>query len=445
MVLRKKKGAEERRKKQNSKIPVTVITGFLGSGKTTMLNHILSETHGEKFVVIENEFGTIGVDDKLVKRRLQHEGMELLQTVNGCICCDVRGDLVDCLMQVKALIKPPKANPDNFAYVNTAKANPDEGLSKLPPKLPPSKLWALEEKEKGKTQQDSELDTSGIQGVLIETTGVADPMPIVQTFFASEEISSQFRIDSVVSVVDAAFIIPRLEGVERKEHGVGIIEKKKGKRGYIREAAQQVAFADVLVVNKLDLISKKVKEDVIKRLRQVNTTASILEANYGKVDVSKIINIGAMSLSKMLMPKDEGPEIDHDEYHLENTHLSTGFKAVAFEIKGELDLSKVNTFLSNLLQTRKESLFRAKGVLAIQDMGRKFAFQAVHSMFGGERLDEWGPDEPRVSKFVFIGHDLPHDDIQKGAKACLTHSKLSEAEILERKGLMFGSGDGFRA
>jgi len=430
LVKRKLETAEKRREDEMAKIPVTIITGFLGSGKTTLLNHILTEMHGKKLVVIENEFGAVGVDDKLVHKRFHEEDLELVQTVNGCICCDVRGDLMTTLMKIDALTKPRSAvdesAPGDYNNVSSSSSTTPWALTEASGK----------EKKKSEEKKGGGETIGGIDGIVIETTGVADPGPVVTTFFASKEVSSKFRIDAVVTVVDSKFILRRLDGEGGKD------SKEKRGPGYIQEAAQQIAFADVLLLNKIDLVGKEEIVRIKSRLDEITSgAASLLESKYGQVDFKKILGIGAFSLHK-IVPTEAGKLASGENW---SNRKSKGFSAFSLKLPGELNLEKLNEWLLSVLEEHKEKLFRAKGILAIRDMGQKFAFQAVHEIFGGARIEEWGIDEERMSNLVFIGQDLPQEEIEKGLVGCLASDDVTTEEKKLRDELMFGSGDGFKA
>mmetsp|Transcript_2728 Transcript_2728/g.8797 ORF Transcript_2728/g.8797 Transcript_2728/m.8797 type:complete len:421 (+) Transcript_2728:99-1361(+) len=333
---------QKQRRVEGSTVPVTILTGFLGSGKTTLLNHILSSPdHGMRFAIVENEFGEVGVDEKVIKETSEEQ---LIEVMNGCICCTVRGDLSAALKRLRT-------------------------------------------------------KTSGFDGVIIETTGLADPAPVAQTFFVDEEIKCSYRLDGIITVVDAKHALEHLR--EEKPEGVE------------NECVEQVAFADRILLNKCDLVSEEELEDVNRAVRGINANADILRTQHSQVEPSKLINIEAFSLDKVLEMDPEFLNTDGDHQH-DNTVSSV---SVCFE--GELNYMQLRMWVRKLITTKANDLFRYKGVLAVAGSRMKYVFQGVHMIFSGalERSHQW-KDDTRECRFVFIGRNLDKAELEKGIMAC---------------------------
>lgn len=328
---------------------MTVLTGFLGSGKTTLLNHILNdETHGMKFAVIENEFGDIGVDDKVLSENVDEE---IIEVMNGCICCTVRGDLVKVL----------------------------------------KKLYDKVEK---------------FNGIIIETTGLADPAPVVQTFFIDEDIQKMYKLDSVITVVDAKNIMERIR--EKKPEGVE------------NEAVEQVVFADKILLNKTDLAKTTEElEEIEKELKALNPAASITRTMYGKINPSELLNLQAFDLKRILdFEPDFISDVDQEHEH------DSSIVSVACRMEGDVNIEVLQSWISRLIEEDGANLYRYKGVMAVKGMEKKFVFQGVGMLFSGGFEGKWKKDEVHESRFIFIGKNLDKEFLQTGFDACLVTKEL---------------------
>lgn len=323
----------------DTRVPVTVVTGFLGSGKTTLVNYILSENHGKRIAVIENEFGEIGIDDALVIDAEE----EIFEMNNGCICCTVRGDLIRIL---GTLMK----RRDKFDYI------------------------------------------------LVETTGLADPAPVAQTFFVDEEIRAQLRLDAIVTVVDAKHLAIHL--FEEKEEGIE------------NEALEQLAFADRVLINKVDLVNEEELLLVEKQIRSINAGASLVRTQMSKVDLDWVLNARAFELSRVL---EVDPQFLEESEHMHDQSITS----VGIEVDGSVDLEKINDWLGWLLREKGTEIFRMKGILNINASENRFVFQGVHMLFDGQPDRAWRADETRVNKMIFIGRNLDRDDLNSRFRACL--------------------------
>ena len=323
----------------DTRVPVTVVTGFLGSGKTTLVNYILSENHGKRIAVIENEFGEIGIDDALVIDAEE----EIFEMNNGCICCTVRGDLIRIL---GTLMK----RRDKFDYI------------------------------------------------LVETTGLADPAPVAQTFFVDEEIRAQLRLDAIVTVVDAKHLALHL--FEEKEEGIE------------NEAVEQLAFADRVLINKIDLVSEQELIQVENQVRSINAGASLVRTQMSKVDLDWVLNAGAFDLSRIL---EVDPEFLGDSEHQHDQSVTS----VGIEVEGPVNLEKINDWLGWLLMEKGVDIFRMKGIINVENSENRFVFQGVHMLFDGQPDRAWKPGEQRVNKMIFIGRNLDRDELNSRFRACL--------------------------
>jgi G3E family GTPase len=320
-------------------IPVTILTGFLGAGKTTLLNRILTERHGEKIAVIENEFGETGVDNEIL---VKDKDEQIVEMNNGCLCCTVRGDLVRILADL------------------------------------------AKKKKQGKLKFDR---------VIIETTGLANPGPVAQTFFMDEGIHDQYLLDAVVTVVDAKHAEKTLD-----DHD---------------EARRQVGFADRILLTKTDLVDDGGKVDgLMRRLRQMNPRALQKKVHMGNADIKELLDIRGFNLNAVL---ELDPEFLTSDYHEHDDEV----KSFVWRDARPLHMEKIETFLSLMVQNYGEDLLRYKGVLNIQGEPRRMIFQGVHMLMGGTPGKEWAPGDKRESVMVFIGRKLPRRLFEEGLAYCI--------------------------
>ena len=316
-----------------SQVPVTVLTGFLGAGKTTLLNRILTEQHGRKYAVIVNEFGEQGIDNDLVVDADE----EVFEMNNGCICCTVRGDLIRIL----------------------------SGLMKRADKL---------------------------DAIIVETTGLADPAPVAQTFFVDQDVADRTKLDAIVTVADAVHLSSQI--------------------GEHHEAEEQIAFADVVLLNKIDLVKDKEIDIVKDRIRKINPYAKIIKTNRCETPLKDIIGLNAFSLARVLEVEPDFLDSDHDHEHDDDV------TSVSFVSETPLDLEKFQDWFGNLLQTRGQDILRSKGILDFVGEEERYVFQGVHMLMDASPMGPWPKDKEKTSRVVFIGRNLDTMDLERGFEGC---------------------------
>jgi G3E family GTPase len=355
-----------------SKIPVTVLTGYLGAGKTTLLNRILTEDHGKRYAVIVNEFGEIGIDNDLVVGADE----DVFEMNNGCVCCTVRGDLIRV---VSGLMK--RQRPGKPAF----------------------------------------------DAIIVETTGLADPGPVAQTFFVDDEVKARTQLDSVTALVDAKHVMARLDDS--------------------KEAREQVAFADRIILNKTDLVDAGELADVERRLRALNPLAPITRAERANVPLDQVLGLHGFDLERIAEVRPDfvnpphgaeghvhdahcGHDHDHEHDHAHDHHdhehhhgprghaHQDDIKGVALSLDRPLDGQKFTRWLDELLGSQGQNILRAKGIIDVQGEDRRLVFQAVHMILEGDLQKPWGDKERRWSRAVFIGRDLDEAALKAGFEAC---------------------------
>ncbi len=318
-------------------VPVTILTGFLGSGKTTLLNRILKEDHGKRIAVIENEFGEVGVDSDIIEKSDE----QIVEMNNGCICCTVRGDLIRIL--------------------GTLKEKRDAGSLKF-------------------------------DRVVIETTGMADPGPVAQTFFTDEDIGNYYLLDSILTVVDAKHAPKQLDE--------------------FHEAQEQVGFADRILLSKTDLTKEEETEELVQRLKKMNPRAPIKKVNFGNAPIEEVLDIRGFNLNAIL---ELDPSFLEDASHQHHDEV----ESFVFKSEKPFNADKLEQFLSGMIQVYGPDLLRYKGVLWMKGNPRRVVFQGVHMMMGGDLGKPWGKAEKKSSVLVFIGKKLPRDLFLAGLEECL--------------------------
>ena len=345
----------------HDKIPVTVLTGYLGAGKTTLLNRILSEPHGKKFAVIVNEFGEVGIDNELVVNADE----EVFEMNNGCICCTVRGDLVRII----------------------------DGLMR----------------RKGK-----------FDAIIVETTGLADPAPVAQTFFMDEQVGARTKLDAVVTVADALWLKDRLKDAP--------------------EAKNQIAFADVILINKTDLVEPDALRELEARIRALNPYARLHRTERAKIALDEVLGRNAFDLDRILDIEPaflETDEHDHDhDHHHDHSHHHHGahdhhhggglkhyhdeeMQSVSLRTDKPLNPDKFFPWVQDLVAVEGPNILRCKGILSFKDDPERFVFQGVHMILDGDHQRPWKEGEARTSRIVFIGRNLPEEAIRKGFESCV--------------------------
>ncbi len=338
----------------NTQIPVTVLTGYLGAGKTTLLNRILSEEHGKRYAVIVNEFGEVGIDNELIVESDE----EVYEMNNGCVCCTVRGDLIRVV----------------------------EGLMKRP---------------------------GTFDGILVETTGLADPGPVAQTFFMDEDVRAKARLDAVVTVADAKHLLQRLEDAP--------------------EAEDQIAFADVILLNKTDLVTPAELAKVERRIKAINPHATVHKTERCSIAIDKVLDRGAFDLDRILGldpdfleaddhhhdhdhdHHDHDHDHDHDHHHHDHQH-DDSVKSVAL-VSGTLDPEKFFPWVQKVTQEQGPDILRLKGILSFDKDDERYVLQGIHMLLEGNHQRAWKADEARKSKLVFIGRNLDADKLRAGFEA----------------------------
>ncbi|WP_411346537.1 CobW family GTP-binding protein [Paenibacillus sp. WLX1005] len=333
------------------RIPVTIVTGFLGSGKTTLLNHLLTGDHGQKIAVIVNEFGEVGIDNELIVRADD----EIIEMNNGCICCTVRSDLVDIAVQL------------------------------LHRKF--GQLDEISNEEKQEAPSKGDFDR-----IVIETTGLADPGPVIQTFLAEELLAQFYKLDAVLTLVDAYHAHLNLD---------------QGP-----EAKAQIAFADVLLLNKTDLVAEQQLQQLEARLRRMNAYAPIHRTQYSSLNIEQLLGIYSFDVEQKL-------EVSPDFLHAHHHHHEDEVQSIVLQEDRPLDLQCINRFIDEWLMLHAEDTYRYKGIVHVANVEQRVVFQGVHMMLGINTDRSWQQDEPRSSRIVIIGKHLDEAWFQKQFADCV--------------------------
>ena len=316
-----------------SQVPVTVLTGFLGAGKTTLLNRILTEQHGRKYAVIVNEFGEQGIDNDLVVDADE----EVFEMNNGCICCTVRGDLIRIL----------------------------SGLMKRADKL---------------------------DAIIVETTGLADPAPVAQTFFVDQDVADRTKLDAIVTVADAVHLSSQLT-----EH---------------HEAEEQIAFADVILLNKVDLVDESGLDRVKDRIKKINPFAKIINTTRCSAPLDEVVGLNAFSLDRILEVEPDFLVSDHDNEHDDDV------TSLSFVSDTPLDMDKFQDWFGYLLRTKGQDILRSKGILNFKGEEERYVFQGVHMLMDAAPMGPWPKGKERSSRVVFIGRELDNMNLKEGFENC---------------------------
>jgi len=345
-----------------SLIPATILTGFLGSGKTTLLKRVLTEAHGQKIAVIENEFGEENIDTDIL---VTESNEQVIQMSNGCVCCTIREDLRSTLADLAA------------------------------------------------RRRKGELD---FERVVIETTGLADPGPVAQTFFMDDEVAESYLLDSILTLVDAKHANDQLD--------------------LRQEARRQVGFADQIFLSKTDLVDEVAVDDLVHRLKHMNPRAPMRRVNFGDVPLANVFDLKGFNLNAKLdidpdfleadshhHDHDHGHDHDHEHgEHCDHPHHHAhddDVKSFVFRADRALNPAKLEDFLGAIVQVYGPKMLRYKGVLYLKGSDRKVIFQGVHQLMGSDLGPKWAPGEKKASKMVFIGIDLPKDILLQGLEGCL--------------------------
>ena len=336
-------------------IPATILTGFLGSGKTTLLKRVLTEAHGQKIAVIENEFGDENIDNEIL---VEDTREQIIQLNNGCVCCTIREDLRSTLSDLAA------------------------------------------RRRKGELTFDR---------VVIETTGLADPGPVAQTFFMDDEIAESYLLDSILTLVDA-------------KHGDRQLDERQ-------EARRQVGFADQIFISKSDLVDEATVDSLTHRIKHMNPRAPQRRVHFGEVPISEVFDLRGFNLNSKLeidpefLDADDHHDHDHDHgEHCDHPHHHAhddDVKSFVFRSERPFNPAKLEDFLGAVVQVYGPKMLRYKGVLNMKGTDKKVIFQGVHQLMGSDLGPKWAPGEKKTSKMVFIGIDLPRDIFLKGLEQCL--------------------------
>ena len=330
------------------KVPVTILTGFLGAGKTTLLNRILRERHGERIAVIENEFGEAGVDNELL---LVSGDEQIVEMNNGCICCTVRGDLVRILGELR---QRREGRPDAF------------------------------------------------DRIIIETTGLADPAPVAQTFFIDDDIAAYYTLDAIVTVVDAVHAHKQLDDFQ--------------------EAQEQVGFADRILLSKSDLVSEAHRERLRQRLVRINPRAPIRAMHFGETPIIDLLDIAGFSLDSILEIEPGFLGEDHHEH-------DDAVQSFSFITARPFDQVRLQDFFRDAIASHAKDLLRYKAIVSFEGMDHRVVIQGVHMVMGSDIGRAWAQGKPRESKFVFIGRSLPKAEMVAGLEQCLVPQRDAFSEI----------------